>query len=58
MEKRCYTVQEVADILDINRAAVYKLLKRHVFQWIQLDGSKYRISKKSFDEWLDGKMAG
>ena len=23
------------------------------FRWIQLDGGKYRISKKSFDDWLD-----
>lgn len=29
------------------------LLKKKEFRWIQLDGGKYRISKKSFDDWLD-----
>ena len=52
-EKRCYTVQEILDILCISRASVYNLLKRNEFRWIRLEGSKYRISKKSFDEWLD-----
>ena len=52
-EKRCYTVQEIQDILCISRASVYNLIKRNEFRWIRLEGSKYRISKKSFDEWLD-----
>ena len=52
-EKRCYTVQEIQDIICISRASVYNLLKRNEFRWIRLEGSKYRISKKSFDEWLD-----
>ena len=52
-EKRCYTVQEIQDILCISRASVYNLLKRNEFRWIRLEGSKYRISKKSCDEWLD-----
>ena len=52
-EKRCYTVQEIQDILCISRASVYNLLKRNEFRWIRLEGSKYRIQKKSFDDWLD-----
>lgn len=52
-EKRCYTVQELQEILGVSRPTVYGLLKRKEFRWIQLDGGKYRISKKSFDEWLD-----
>lgn len=44
------TVQE---ILDVSRPTVYALLKKKEFRWIQLDGGKYRISKKSFDDWLD-----
>ena len=35
------------------KPAVYNLLKKKEFRWIQLDGGKYRISKKSFDDWLD-----
>ena len=51
-EKRCYTVKEIQDILGISRPTVYELLKKNEFYWIQI-GTKYRISKKSFDGWLD-----
>ena len=51
-EKRCYTVKELQEILQISRPAVYDLLKRNEFKWV-LVGGKYLISKKSFDEWLD-----
>lgn len=54
-EKRCYTVKELQGILGISRPTVYELLKKNEFRWIQI-GTKYRISKKSFDEWLDQKM--
>lgn len=52
-EKRCYTVQELQEISGVSRPTVYNLLKKKEFRWIQLDGGKYRISKKSFDDWLD-----
>ena len=48
-EKRCYTVKELQEILGISRPT------GNEFRWIQI-GTKYRISKKSFDEWLDRKM--
>ena len=51
-EKRCYTVKEIQDILSISRPTVYELLKKNEFRWIQI-GTKSRISKKSFDGWLD-----
>ena len=51
-EKRCYTIKEIQDILGISRPTVYELLKKNEFRWIQI-GTKYRISKKSFDGWLD-----
>ena len=54
-EKRCYTVKDLQEILEISRPTEYELLKRHEFRWIQV-GKNYRISKKSFDEWLDQKM--
>ena len=53
-EKRCYTVKEVQEMLGISRPTVYELLKKNEFRWIQIE-NKYRISKKSFDEWLDQK---
>jgi excisionase family DNA binding protein len=52
-EKRCYTVKEIQEILDASRPTVYAILKKKEFRWIQLDGGKYRISKKSFGDWLD-----
>ena len=53
--KRCYTVEDLQNILCVSRPTVYELLKRNEFRWIQI-GTKYRISKKSFDDWLDKKM--
>ena len=44
----------VDGMLGISRPTVYELLKKNEFRWIQI-GNKYRISKKSFDEWLDQK---
>ena len=52
-EKRCYTVKDLREILGVSKPTVYDLLKRKEFRWI-LIGGKYRISKKSFDAWLDG----
>ena len=54
-EKRCYTVEELQIILSVSRPTVYGLLQRKEFRWIQIGGGKYRISKKSFDEWLDNQ---
>lgn len=54
-EKRCYTVAELQEILGVSRPSVYDLLKKKEFRWI-LVGGKYRISKKSFDDWLDNQM--
>jgi excisionase family DNA binding protein len=49
---RCYTVQDLQDILGVGRKSVYSLLKRKEFRWIRV-GAVYRIPKKSFDEWLE-----
>jgi excisionase family DNA binding protein len=52
-EKRCYTVEDLQNILMCGRSTVYDLLKKNEFRYIKLGGSGYRISRKSFDEWLD-----
>jgi excisionase family DNA binding protein len=49
---RCYTVQDLQDILGVGRKSIYVLLQRNEFRWIRV-GSVYRIPKKSFDEWLE-----
>ena len=51
-EKRCYSVQELQQILGVSRPSVYELLKQNLFSWVMV-GGKYRISKQSFDDWLD-----
>lgn len=56
MEKRCYKVKELQEILGLSRTSIYEQLKRKEFQWVVV-GGKYIISKASFDEWLDGSAA-
>ena len=52
LEKRVYTVDEIQDILSIGRNAAYELVKSGQFHTVRIGGS-IRISKKSFDTWLD-----
>ena len=56
-EKRCYTVEDLQIILSCGIETVYSLLKKNEFRWFRVSGKggAYRISKKSFDEWLDNK---
>ena len=51
-EKRAYTVDEIRDILSIGKNAAYRLANSGQFKTVRV-GSAIRISKKSFDEWLD-----
>lgn len=52
-EKRTYTVQEVADILGISRNHAYEYIgKIPEIRSVRI-GATIRISRKSFDAWLD-----
>lgn len=51
-EKRTYSVQEVADILQISRSMAYNLCRQSLFKIVKV-GKYIRVSKSSFDEWLD-----
>ncbi len=51
-EKRTYTVEEIAEILSIGKAAAYGLVKSGCFHIVKI-GKAIRISKRSFDSWLD-----
>ena len=42
-------------MLEISKPAVYELIKRKEFHWVMI-GGRYKISKRSFDEWLDGSF--
>ena len=50
--KRTYTVEEIAKILGIGRTAAYNLVHSGVFKMVRI-GSSFRVSKVSFDDWLD-----
>lgn len=50
-ERRTYTVEEIAAILNIGRTSAYLLVKEGHFKVVRI-GNAIRISKKSFDEWL------
>ncbi len=53
-EKRTYSVQEIAEILQISRSMAYNLCSQSLFKTVRVE--KYvRVSKPSFDEWLDSK---
>lgn len=53
-EKRVYTVSEVMEILQISKPTVLKLLKEEQFSAFQIGANRaWRISKKSFDAWLE-----
>lgn len=51
-EKRTYTIVEIQDILGISRVTAYALVKKGLFHSVRI-GSSIRVSKRSFDAWLD-----
>lgn len=53
--KRTYRIEEIQDILDISRSAAYSLIKRKEFHSVKI-GGLIRVSRKSFDRWLDQAM--
>lgn len=52
IEKRSYSVAEIIDMLDISRKKAYELCNSGCFKIVRI-GRTIRISKASFDEWLD-----
>ena len=55
VDKRTYTVDEIQDILEISRPTAYGLVKKNLFHSVRI-GGHIRISKRSFDEWLDAQF--
>ena len=51
-ENRTYTVEDISKMLNIGRTSAYNLTKEGHFKIVRI-GNIIRISKKSFDEWLD-----
>ena len=52
-EKRRYSVMEVAEILGVSKKSVYNMCANGTFKCVRI-GTRLRISKKAFDDWLDG----
>ena len=54
IEKRAYTVKELSVMLGISENACYAFVKemKEEFRSVRIDTS-IRMSKKSFDDWLD-----
>ncbi len=53
-QKMTYSVKELTEILCVTRQTVYKLIEKKCFKAVKADGA-YRISKVSFDNWLDNE---
>ncbi|MBQ7689347.1 MAG: helix-turn-helix domain-containing protein [Clostridia bacterium] len=54
-DKKTYTVDEIQDILSLGKNTAYRLANSGQFKTVRV-GSAIRISKKSFDEWLDQNL--
>ena len=51
-ECRTYTVNDVARILGVSRTQAYRLVQEDLFKSVRI-GNAIRISKRSFDHWLE-----
>ncbi|MBR2672822.1 MAG: helix-turn-helix domain-containing protein [Oscillospiraceae bacterium] len=54
--KKTYTVKEIQEILQISKPTAYALIKSGVFSSIKFKNT-LRISKESFDRWLDSDLS-
>lgn len=52
-EKKTYTVEEIAEQLNISIKVAYSLVKSGQFSYVRA-GKAIRVSKVSFDKWLNG----
>lgn len=53
-DSRTYRVEDIAAILSVSRTSAYRLIKEGHFKTVRI-GNAIRVSKKSFDEWLDAQ---
>lgn len=51
-EKRTYTVKEIAGLLGVSDKVDYALVRSGQFNCVRV-GNAIRVSKSSFDRWLD-----
>lgn len=53
-DPKTYRVEEIAKMLDIGRSSAYNLVREGHFKTVRI-GTSIRVSRKSFDEWLDNQ---
>ena len=53
--QKTYRVEDIMHILDIGRNSAYNLVKENHFKVIRI-GTAIRISRNSFDEWLENQV--
>ena len=53
--QKTYRVEDIMQILDIGRNSAYNLVKENHFKGVRI-GTAIRISRKSFDEWLESHV--
>ena len=51
---KTYRVDDISRILGIGRSSAYNLVKEGHFKVVRI-GTSIRVSRKSFDEWLDNQ---
>lgn len=56
-ESKVYQIEDIMQILDIKRGLAYTLLNSGEFPVLRV-GTRYRIPKEAFNEWLDKKLKG
>ena len=54
-QPRCYTVDDLMEILGVGRKAIYSLIRKKAFPAIRIMSVGYRIPRESFEAWMHGK---
>ena len=52
LEKRCYTVQELQEILGVSRSMINKWVDKGKFTVIKV-GGRVRIRRDEFEDWME-----
>ena len=50
------SIEEAAQLLGISRKTAYKYAKIGELPGVRLLGTRYKVSKKLLEDWLDGKQ--
>lgn len=55
-EAKVYTVNEIMVMLSLSKAGAYNFIKNNPpFRVFKIGDGAYRIHKKSFDDWFEGR---